>query len=145
MFQRLIEDVKETTGNAARLTTLAAAAGVALFITTAFLCAAAFMFVLYRYGPIEACLAGAAVFFVVTAIAAGSYMVRKRQIRVRAERVAKVATNSLLADPAMLAIALQVVRAVGIKRLVPILAVGGVALGFLASRGHPTPAEEPAE
>jgi hypothetical protein len=59
--------------------------------------------------------------------------------------VAKVATNSLLADPAMLAIALQVVRAVGIKRLVPILAVGGVALGFLASRGHAAPAEEPAE
>jgi hypothetical protein len=144
MFQRLIDDVKETTGNAVRMTTLAAAAGVALFITTAFLCAAAFMFVLYRYGPIEACLAGAAVFFVVTAIAAGSYMVRKRQIRVRAERVAKVATSSLLADPAMVAIALQVVRAVGIKRLVPILAIGGVALGFLASRGHAA-VEEPAE
>ncbi len=144
MFQRLIDDVKETTGNAARLTTLAAAAAVALFITTAFLCGAAFMFVLYRYGPIEACLAGAAVFFVVTAIAAGSYMVRKRQIRARAERVAKVATSSLLADPAMVAIALQVVRAIGIKRLVPILAIGGVALGFLASRGH-APAEEPAE
>ncbi len=106
----------------------------------------------YRYGPIEACLAGAAVFFVVTAIAAGSYMARKRQIRVRAEqvaknaeRVAKTAAHSLLADPAMLAIALQVVRAVGIKRLVPILAIGGVALGLLAARGQAAPAEEPAE
>jgi hypothetical protein len=152
MFQRLIDDVKESTGNAVRMTTLAAAAGVALFITTAFLCAAAFMFVLYRYGPIEACLAGAAVFFVVTAIAAGSYMARKRQIMVRAEqvaknaeRVAKTASHSLLADPAMLAIALQVVRAVGIKRLVPILAIGGVALGVLAARGQAAPAEEPAE
>ena len=44
---------------------LAAAAGFALLVTTAFLCAAAFMFVLAKYGPIEACLAGAAVFLVV--------------------------------------------------------------------------------
>lgn len=145
MFQRLIDDVKETTGNAARLTTLAAAAAVALFITTAFLCAAAFIFVLERYGPIEACLAGAAVFLVVTAIAAGSYMMRKHQIKVRAERAARAASHSLLADPAMVAIGIQVVRAIGVKRLVPILAVGGVALGLLAARGQAAPAEEPAE
>ena len=145
MFQRLIDDVKETTGSAMRLTSLAAAAAVALLITTAFLCAAAFMFVLQRYGPVEACFTGAAIFFVVTALAAGSYMVRKHQIKVRAEQVAKTATHSLLADPAMVAIGLQVVRAIGIKRLVPILAIGGVALGFLASRGGPAAAEEPAE
>ncbi len=149
MFQRLIDDVKESTGNAVRLTTLATAAGVALLVTTAFLCAAAFVFVQARYGTVEACLAGAAIFFVVTAISAGSYMVRKRQIRLRAERVAervsKTATSSLLADPATLAIGLQVVRAIGIKRLVPILAIGGVALGVLAARGGHTAAEEPAE
>ena len=39
-------------------------------------------------------------------------------------------------DPAMVAVGIQVVRAVGIRRLVPILAVGGVALGLLAARGH---------
>ena len=37
-----------------------------------------------------------------------------------------------------------VVRAIGIKRLVPLLAIGGVALGVLAARGHAS-AEEPAE
>ena len=102
------------------------------------------MFVLERYGAIEACLAGAAVFFVVTAIAAGSYMVRKHQIKVRAEQAAKNAAHSLLADPAMVAIGIQVVRAIGVKRLLPILAIGGVALGLLAARGQ-AEAEEPAE
>jgi hypothetical protein len=144
MFQRIIDDIKESTGTTLRLTSLAGAAAVALFITTCFLCAAAFMFVLERYGAIEACLAGAAVFFVVTAIAAGSYMVRKHQIKVRAEQAAKNATHSLLADPAMVAIGIQLVRAIGIKRLVPLLAVAGVAVGLLAARGHAS-AEEPAE
>ena len=144
MFQRMIDDFKESTGVTLRLTSLAIAAALALFITTGFLCAAAFVFVLERYGPMYACLSGAAIFFVVTAIAAGSYMVRKHQIKVRAEQAAKNAAHSLLADPAMVAIGIQVVRAIGIKRLVPILAIGGVALGLLAARGH-AQVEEPAE
>ena len=104
------------------------------------------MFVLQKYGPIEACLTGAAVFFVVTAIAAGSYMVRKRQLRIRMEKAAKATANSPMFDPAMVAVGIQVARAVGFKRLVPILAIGGVALGLLAARGHAgAGVEEPAE
>jgi hypothetical protein len=38
-----------------------------------------------------------------------------------------------------------VIRAIGIKKLIPILAVGGIALGFLASRGAATSDEAPAE
>src|SRR5438876_1084437 len=55
MFQRLIDDVKESTSTALRLTSLAAAAAMALLVTTAFLCAAAFVFVLEQYGPVQAC------------------------------------------------------------------------------------------
>ncbi|HMI15033.1 MAG TPA: hypothetical protein VK526_01565, partial [Bradyrhizobium sp.] len=77
MFARMIDDFKDQTGTALRLTSLAAAAALALFVTTSFLCAAAFMFMLQKYGPIEACLTGAGIFFVVTLIAAGCYMVRK--------------------------------------------------------------------
>ncbi len=58
MFQRMIDDFKDSTGIAVRLTSLAIAAAFALFVTTCFLCAAAFLFVLERYGAIEACLAG---------------------------------------------------------------------------------------
>ena len=60
MFGRMIDDFKECTGTALRLTSLAAAAAFALLVTTSFLCAALFVFVLQKYGPVEACLAGAA-------------------------------------------------------------------------------------
>ena len=149
MFQRLIGDLKDSTGNALRLTSLAAAAAMALLVTTAFLCAAAFVFVLQKYGPVEACLTGAAIFFVVTLIAAGSYMARKKQIEARAaEQAAKAAKSTaqtVLADPMLVAAGIQVIRAIGIKKLIPILAVGGLALGFLASRAQSGGSEAPAE
>jgi hypothetical protein len=136
MFQRMIDDFKDSTGTALRLTFLAAGAALALFLTTAFLCAAAFVFVLQRYGLVEACLTGAGVFFVVTLIAAGAYMMRKNQIKARAEP-AKSAIQTALADPMLLAAGIQVIRAIGVKRLIPLLAVGGLALGLLANRSNP--------
>ena len=149
MFGRMIDDLKESTGTTLRLTSLAAAAAFALLITTSFLCAALFVFVLQKYGPVEACLAGAAMFFVVTLIAAVCYMVRKNQVRVRAEeaareaaRSAKSAAQSVLADPMLLAAGLQVVRTIGVKRLIPILAVGALAVGFIMSRGAGDASEE---
>jgi hypothetical protein len=136
MFSRMIDDFKNSTGRALRLTSLAAAAAFATFITAAFLCAAAFVFVLQRYGLIEACLAGAGVFFVVALIAAGGYLVqqRQRQAKARAAQATKSTFQAALADPMVVAAGLQVVRSIGIKKLIPILAVGGLALGFLASR-----------
>jgi len=145
MFQRMIDDFRISTGTALRQTSLAAIAVIALFITTAFLCAAAFIAVLNRYGPVEACFAGAAIFFVVTLLAAGTYLLRKRQIEARAAARAKAAASSMLADPALLVTGIQIIRALGVKRLVPILAIGGVALGLLAARGNTSPSEEPAE
>jgi peptidoglycan/LPS O-acetylase OafA/YrhL len=148
MFARMIDDFKESTGTALRLTSLMAAVALALFITISFLCAAAFVYVLQNYGPIQACLTGAAVFFVVTLIAAISYTVRKNRVRKHAKEAkdtAKSAMHSALADPMLVAAGLQVIRAIGIKKLIPILAVGGLALGFLASRGAPAGDEAPAE
>jgi hypothetical protein len=144
MLQRLMEDLKESAGTTARMTSLAVAAAVGLFITICFLCAAAFVFVLERDGLVPACLTGAAIFFVVTLIAATSYMVRKRQLKAKAAAVAHSAVRTALADPMLMAAGLQVVRAIGIKRLLPLLAVGGIALGFLASR-QPAGDEAPAE
>jgi len=144
MFQRIVDDIKDTTGTALRLTSLAAAAAVTLFIALSFICAAVFILVLDRYGPVQACLTGAALFFVVTLIAAGTYIAGKRQAEARTRALAKSAMHGVLADPMVIATALQVIRVIGIKRLIPLLAVGGVALGFLASRqgtGDQTPAE----
>jgi hypothetical protein len=144
MFGRMIDDFKDSSGAALRLTSLAAAAALALFVTTSFLCAAAFVFVLQKYGLIEACLTGAGIFFVVTLIAAGCYMMRKNQVKTRVEETTKSAMQTALADPMLVAAGIQVIRAIGIKKLIPILAVGGLALGFLASR-NTTSDEAPAE
>lgn len=134
----MIDDFKESTGTAVRLTSLAGAAALALFIATSFLCAAAFVYVLQNYGLVQACLTGAAVFFVVTLIATGCYMVRKNRVTARAAEAAKSAARSPLADPMLIAAGAQLIRAIGVKKLIPLLAVGGLVLGVLASRNAPS-------
>src|SRR5260370_11126543 len=145
MFQRMIDDFKGSVGTALRLTSLAAAAVVALFIATSFLCAAAFVYVLQNYGLVQACLTGAGIFFVVTLIAAGCYMMRKNQLEARAAEKAKSAMHSALADPMVVAAGIQLIRAVGVKKLIPILALGGLALGLMASRNNAAADQTPAE
>jgi hypothetical protein len=138
MLQRMIDDFKQSVANSAWLASMAAAIAVTLFIALAFLCAAAFVYVLQTYGLLQACLAGAGVFFAVTVIAAICYLVRARRIKriqARAAEHKKSPLHGALADPMLVATALQLVRAIGVKRLIPILAVGGLALGFLATRG----------
>ena len=134
MFQRMIDDFKASTGSALRLTSLAVAIALALFITISFLCAAVFVYVLQNYGLVQACLAGAGVFLVVAAVVAIAYVVRSKQVKARAKETEKSALQTALADPMLVATGIQLVRAIGIKKLIPILAVGGLALGLLASR-----------
>ena len=143
MLTRMIDDIKDSAGMAIRVTSLAAAIALAFLVTIAFLCAAAFVYVLQNYGPVEACLTGAGIFFVIALIGIGVYVVRKNHARQEVKETAKSALHTALADPVMIATALQVVRAIGVKKLVPILAVGGLALGLLASR--PSSSEAPAE
>jgi hypothetical protein len=145
MFARMIDDFKDSTGTALRLTTLAAAVAFALFVTMSFLCAAAFVYMFQRYGLIEACLTGAGIFLVVAVVAAGGYVLRKNKVKARAAETAKSAMHTALADPMLVAIGIQVIRAIGVKKLIPILAVGGLALGLLASRNNNAGAEAPAE
>ncbi len=135
MLQKFIDDLKDSTGTAVRLTSLAFAAAVLLFITVGFLCAAAFVLVLERYGLLYACLSGAGVFFVAALVVLAFYAARKRRRPPpKPPEEEKSAFQSALSDPMVLAMGLQVVRAVGIKRLVPLLVIGGAALGLLAQR-----------
>lgn len=144
MFQRMIDDLKDSISTAMRLTSLATAAALALSITISFLCAAAFVYVLQHHGLIQACLTGAGLFFVVTLIVAGAYMVRKSRIKTHVRETAKSAGHNMLADPMLVATGIQLLRAIGIKRLVPILAIGGLALGIMASRGASSASDDEA-
>ena len=117
---------------------------LALFVAISFLCAAAFVYVLQTYGPIQACLTGAGIFLILALITAVFYVDRRNRARKRAAEAARSAARSALADPMLVAIGIQLIRAIGVKKLIPILAVGGLALGFLASRNAATD-EAPAE
>lgn len=139
MLDKFVDDLKESAGTAMRLTSLAAAVAVCLFITTGFLCAAAFIFVLGKYGPVYACLAGAAVFFACAMMAAICYALRKKAIRERPVEAAKSTLQTALSDPLIMATALQAVRVIGVKRMIPLLAIGGIALGLMSKR---PPAQE---
>jgi uncharacterized membrane protein YqjE len=130
---RIVDEFKESTSSALRQVSLISVVAFALLVAVGFLCAAGFVFVFDKYGAIIACLAGTAVFLVVAAIAGAIYAIRKQQIAARARQRAKTMA-SLFADPVVVATGLQIARAVGLKRLIPLLAIGGVALGFLATR-----------
>jgi len=145
MLQRIMDGITASTGTAVRSASLVLGAAFALFIAISFLCAAAFIAVLERYGSVQACLAGAGIFFLLTLIAAGCHWAYRREAEKRAARAAKAAPQSLLNNPMLVATGLQIIKVVGIKRLVPILAIGGLALGLLASRSTGDTSNEPAE
>lgn len=155
MLQRLVDDVRIGAGSAVRLACLGGVMVISLFVMTGFLSAAAFMYVLPREGAVAACFAGGGVFFVIVLIAATVYSVKQQEDKKRLEEAAKAAQSakstaaSFFSDPAMLAIGLQLVRTIGVRRMIPLLAIGGVALGLLASqrdRSREAPAEgDPAE
>lgn len=141
-MMRLVDDLKDSTGTLLRMTSIAMAAAISLFITTAFLCAAAFVVVLNKHGLMWACLTAAGIYALLTAIAASVYLYRKRQATKIAAQKAKTVLQSALADPMVLAAGLQIVRSVGVKRLLPLLAVGGIAFGLMAHRSGADDADE---
>lgn len=142
---RLIDDIKASTGAAVRQTALATVAVAAFLVALAFLCAGGFIVLRDQYGIVVACLAGAGLFLVVALIVIGIHMARKRRIEQRAAERAKSTGHALLADPVMLETGIQIVRAIGAKRLLPILAVGGLALGLMAGRSPHAGEQAPAE
>ncbi len=133
MFQRYIDNFKNSTSMALRLSSVAIVAAIALTITLAFLCAAGFVYMLQHYGPIQACLAEAAIFLIIALIAIAVYSAQRRRNEELRAAAAKAAPNPL-ADPMLVATGIQLARAIGVKKLIPILALGGLALGLMARR-----------
>ena len=146
MFQRIIDDLKEDTGTALRMTSIAMAGTAALSVAVAFLSAAAFVYVLRIWGLIEALIAVSVIFIVIALILFAVYAAKKRRMARRAAEAAKSArdaaksaksaASSLLSDPAMMVTALQIARTIGLKKVIPLIAIAGVALGYFATRGE---------
>ncbi len=143
MFQRWIDDLKAGAGATVRLSALAVAAGAALAVALAFLCAAGFVYVSQTYGPVYACLSGAGLFLVVMLIVLAIHGEQKRRAEARrAEAAKRAASQSFLTDPVLLATGLRVVQAIGVKRLLPVIVIGGVALGLMAAARRDTPPDD---
>ena len=103
---------------------IAAASLVAATVTVSFLCAAAFVVAFDRYGLVDACLAGAGVFLIATMALLGTYEIyvaRRRDAQLRA--ALEPPPLSALADPRVILAGLQIVQAIGFKRLLPIFAI----------------------
>ena len=106
---------------------IAAAAGIAAFV---FLAIALFFWTQQRYDTIVASGAVGGLFFAVMLIALIALFVGRR--RAKKARPVENAMPSWLMEPATLVAALQVVRTIGLGRLIPIALIGAVAAGFLS-------------
>jgi hypothetical protein len=138
MLQRYIDDLKHSTGASLRMTSLVVIAGFAGFIALCFSCAAIFIAMLQHYNAIAACLTVAGIFVVIAGIVGLIYARKQKRARERAAAAARAAARAAasapLIDPIMVATGIQIARAVGLKKLVPLLALVGVAVGYMANR-----------
>ena len=130
MFEKIYDRLKREARSALALFALAAAGLGAGAIALGFLCAAGFIYAL-RLGPIYACLIAFGVFllgalFFVAVYAA--FSVRRR--RIKRERGAAEAASSPFTDPRLLVLGLRLVQAVGLRRLLPIMALGAAAFAL---------------
>jgi hypothetical protein len=122
---------------------IAAAASVAAFF---FLVIAAFLWTQQHYDTIVACGVGGGLFLLVALVALTVLAISRRHAMkaAKAEQEA-AATNTLpawIADPATLLMALQIVRSVGLGRLVPLALAAITAFGAANLVKSPTRASK---
>lgn len=143
MFEKFYERWKSEARGTLRLLAVAAACACAAGIGLGFLCAAGFVFVLDRYGLVDACLIGAAVFIGATLVLLAVYLIlaARRQRQERPRSAVGAPSSSPLADPRLVLLAVQIVQAIGVRRLFPLLALGaaGFALASGVKRGRSNP------
>ncbi len=142
------------------LKSIVAGAIVAFAGMAAFICGVVVLFLwmlqtyglLYAWGSVAAAFGTIALLALIPLLAAGSKrraIARKVEARVakaEAEQAEKK-TPDWWQDPAMLLTGFQLARTIGFKRLLPVLAIGAVAAGYILSRQNQTetPDIQPAE
>jgi hypothetical protein len=98
-------------------------------LTAAFILLTAFIWLAERYGPLIAAAALAGFFLLVTIIALVCCLWLRRRTIEQAEMALAVRRNATWLDPKLLGSAIQVSRAVGWRKLVPLVALGLLAAG----------------
>src|SRR5215467_1644057 len=107
-------------------------------LTAGFVLLIAFIWLAERYGALTAALVLAGLFLLVTIIAGISCLWSRRRTIEQAELALAARRNAIWLDPKVLGGTIQVSRAVGWRKLVPLLAVGmldaGVVFGMVWAR-----------
>src|SRR5262245_44906949 len=99
-------------------------------VTAGFVLLIAFIWLAQRYDPLTAATALAGLFLLATIIAAVCCLWSRRRTMEQAELALAARGNATWIDPKVLGSAIQVSRAVGWRKLVPLLAVGVLAAGM---------------
>jgi hypothetical protein len=123
--------VQAKSGASAALLPWAAVVALGSLSAFAFLCVAAYQWLTLRLNGIAASLIIASAFALIALIAAMICVLIRRRVRERAilARAARAHGPSWILDPQVLATGLQIGRAMGWQRLVPVL-----LLGFMAAQ-----------
>lgn len=153
MFGEIVDDLKLKLDLTLRSIVFGAVAAAAL--SAAAVCGAVvlFLWVSQTYGVMEAWAALGSAFLAVSLLTLIAMTVSRGNSRRRIRNQRTLAESEpggipkMLQDPAMILTGLQLLRIIGIRRILPLLLVGGVAAGFLLNRGddkepdYPAPAE----
>src|SRR5262245_47943426 len=136
---------KAKTGLSSRVLIWAVVAGIAGAVTFGLIVLAAFIWLADRYSPLTAALILGAFFLLITIIA----LICCKLAQGRNVQEAKIAlaarSNQPWLDPRYLAVGMQAVRAIGLRRIVPLVAVGMLAAGLAKEWGSRGAASEDSE
>jgi len=132
LLQMLSANLQAGARRALRSASLNLVMVASLIAMIAFVAAALFVAVREAFGAVAACIACAALFGLIAVIA--SVCLDRMQQSLKTHRVAapKSATVSAMSDPVVVAAGIELARAAGFRRLLPLLALAGVAAAVAA-------------
>jgi hypothetical protein len=129
-WRRYLElQAKAKTGLSPGLFVWALLATMFAVVTFGFILVTAFIFLADRFDPLIAALALGGFFLLTTIIAVVCALWRHRRTIERAQLALAARRSTPLLDPRLLAGAVQVSRAIGARKLVPLVAIGVLAVG----------------
>jgi uncharacterized membrane protein YqjE len=110
-------------------------------ITFAFLLVAVFVWLARRYDALAAGLSLGGLFLLITIIALASAVYSRRRTIERAERALAAQRQTPWLDPRLVGTAVQMSRAVGLRKVLPLVAIAilaaGAAMQWNGAREHP--------
>jgi hypothetical protein len=151
MFSGLVNHIRLTviakTGYNPAAIALAVVALICLPMAFLLFVFTAFIWLANRYTPLTAALVLAVGFLLIAILAGVGALMIQRRTAERAKVALAARRTSPLLDPAMLTVALQIGRNIGLRRIVPLVAAGVLAAGFAREwlREPADEADEPAE